>query len=162
MGNEMTRYLKQRNDFSCGPTTIINAMRWLGIKTSRNDLRLITKECKTSKDGTWPEDFERVLEKYIPRNMYIDDLSFMYLNHYLAFNRAVILSYSYTPDDGIEDGHYTLCIGNKNEKYIMVNDICTRDGEIIKPTVSLKTKQDMSEILYYTDIDEKHTDAWLI
>jgi hypothetical protein len=63
----MPRYLKQYDDYSCGPTAILNALKWAGASVSyRSHYKRVAKYCKVAegdlKDrGTLSPDLDRTL-----------------------------------------------------------------------------------------------------
>lgn len=48
----MPRYVRQRNNYSCGPVALLNALKWAGRKCSYKDLCAIQAQCRTTKQGT--------------------------------------------------------------------------------------------------------------
>ena len=48
----MPVYVKQKDSHSCGPISIINALKWLGIKATLDLLPKLKEKCKTSEKGT--------------------------------------------------------------------------------------------------------------
>ena len=156
----MTRYIRQKNDFDCAPVAIVNAIRWNGLTTP--SLKTIRTKCKTDKEGTYTTLFQKTLREYLPKSSRLQSPSLLSVDSYLNFGRAVILSHSYTRNDGIEESHYTLCIGYesvlkfKPNDYILVNDVNRLDGEIITPTVSVKSRSEFGEMIY-SDFE-----VWLI
>ena len=155
----MTRYLRQKDEFHCGPVAIINAMKWVGINASaRSHLNQLSKECGTDKYGTYPQRFGRVLSKYV-RAHYWERPFTPGLKNHLSFGRAFVLGHSFVRNDDIVESHYTLCIGRDSGGYIMVNDVHTYNGEIIKPTVCYKGDAQFKEMVYGNPI---RAEAWLI
>jgi len=171
----MTRYIRQQDEYSCGPHAIINAMKWLGMPATAADLPRLKEECHTTVGGgTWPKDLNIAIRKNIPRVRWIIGPSLPQLDHYLSQGRAVILGYSYQQDDGVEDAHFTLVIGNERaititrerlddpvDTYFMVNDVNPADGEIIGAQ-SLKTRDEMHAALYYINQDGDRAEVWFI
>lgn len=153
------RYLKQRDEFRCGPIAIINAMKWLKMKASAHSyLKQICEECNTDREGTAPVRFGKILPKYI-RAHYVEEPVLIALDNYLNMGRAFILGYSYARDDGVIEEHYTLCIGKDSEGYIMVNDVHTGSGKIIETTVSRKSRNQLKEMVYFK-YNGGPKDAW--
>lgn len=60
----MIQYInKQKNDFSCGPIALLNALKWRGEKrTYRNDYQSLVKLCNTDKFGTYDSDLFNALK----------------------------------------------------------------------------------------------------
>ena len=56
----MPRYLAQRNDYTCAPIAIINAEKWTGIHSTVKRLPELISACRTSKTGTYIDDWEKV------------------------------------------------------------------------------------------------------
>jgi len=66
----MRRYARQTDDYSCGPTAIINALKWSGFDMTLQLLPFFQHSCRTidpvyfddwDKNGTFDSDFDRVL-----------------------------------------------------------------------------------------------------
>lgn len=56
---------KQKNEFGCGPVSILNAVVWAtGKRFAYSNYKEIAKLCKTDRIGTYDSDMERVLKKY--------------------------------------------------------------------------------------------------
>src|SRR3989338_743600 len=52
----MVRYAQQPDEDSCGPTVILNALKWAGVRcTVRKDFERIAQKSEYSKEGGLPE-----------------------------------------------------------------------------------------------------------
>ena len=80
----MTRFCKQRDEYSCGPVAILNLYKWIGVDYKYSDLPWLQLMCGTNKDGTFDKDFNSAL-RYLsavgefnmikPRNTEFDRIS---------------------------------------------------------------------------------------
>jgi len=166
----MTRYIRQRDEYSCGPVAIVNAMKWLGFHTTAADLPRLKEECYTEVgSGTWPPDLNRAICRNISRARWIKSPTLPQLDHYLSLGRAAILGYSYLQDDDVEDAHYALIIQSGNsfpdtqrpDWYFMANDVNPANGKIIGSR-SFKTREEMRDALYYVNEDGDRAEVWFI
>jgi hypothetical protein len=66
MGLTMRKYCKQRNKMDCGPTAVLNALKWAGYShTLKKDYAKIKKQCKFDEvSGSEFLDLKETLEKY--------------------------------------------------------------------------------------------------
>jgi len=113
------RYIRQRDQFSCGPVAIINTLKFLGCNITYKDLPLVQNLCKCkSPDGTNPENLEKALSmlgicferKIKPSLKDIDG--------HIKSRGAILLNYC------ISMGHYSLCVGKSGtNNYTLINDL---------------------------------------
>lgn len=62
--NVKIRYVRQRNQYSCGPVAVLNAMKWAGMPvTAKDHLKWVSEECKADRTGTWISDVDHFLRK---------------------------------------------------------------------------------------------------
>lgn len=158
-------YLKQQDYVSCGPIAIINAMKWRGLSASRRShLKKIKAKCNCfGRYGTHPRDMHRVLRSYIGDAEHIEEPKIKLLNDILDLGLSTIIGYSYKRKDKKEEAHYTFCIGRTDHYYILVNDVCTKTGELLSNTVSKKSRKSMIKMLTYKWSEyEEGSELWII
>ena len=137
----MTRYAKQRDRFSCGPTAVINAMKWSGYQISyREELeKYVHRYGCLYPEGVHPEilagRMDAMQELDIRREINKPKLSD--LNRELRKGRALILCHPHA----YRGGHYILCIGETKHFYKVVNRGSSRK------TVSYISKKVMRKML---------------
>ncbi len=124
----MIRYIKQPDNVGCGPTAILNTMKWAGMPyTIVKDYYRLFLECR-SDDGTLPTLFDYALreesrgilsvkKKHKPTAHQIKS----WLEHP---KQSVVILYWHKTHDG---GHYALVTEKVDERYIIVNDIKTKE-----------------------------------
>jgi hypothetical protein len=123
-------------------------MKWSGTKASRRShFKKLRKECKCFIDGTNTRDLDRVLRKYIPNVKRKFQSSIKILDKHLDSGGAVVLTYEYIMDDDNSEAHCILCIGRTKYYYTLVNDVYTKDGELLPNTVSKKSRKSMIKML---------------
>lgn len=95
------RYCVQRNEFSCGPILIINALKWAGEKiTYRKDYKELCELLKCSREiGTKSSYITRYIQKLNPRRT--RSLS-------MKNNEAIMALYLFDPKENIY--HYVLIL----------------------------------------------------
>jgi hypothetical protein len=60
----MPRYVKQRDEFRCGPVAIVNVLKWMGCDATAKLIPGLCKELRVTKDyGTSESDLERALAR---------------------------------------------------------------------------------------------------
>lgn len=153
------RYIKQPDNYGCGPTAILNTLKWAGYRvTLKKHYRALVIKCR-SKDpdgnefsGTTVYDFENVL-KYVGQKIF--DIKFLLrpkikrIKKELKKGNAVILLHL-NPD---HTSHYTLIISNEGNNFVAVNAF--KDSSTVA-TVSL-------EILEFWTKKSKYMPlAWVI
>jgi len=130
----MIRYLKQRDEFSCGPIAVINALKWAGLKvtekTHKKHMIRLTN-CKSHHGrgfgGCFPYDIDYALLQYksIKICKVYDAFDradrtnmFTEINNHLDNDGSLLMRYFWKPGRG----HYTFCIGRTPKTYTFVND----------------------------------------
>jgi len=158
------RYLRQRDNFRCGPVAILNALKWAypygcdGLMfTKANHLWSICKICKTDNYGTDSDDFHGTLRAYFPYVRRVFSPTVAQINRHLGYSRPLILGHSYTRDDGVYEEHYVFCLSNPDYGYRVVNGVDTNSGEILKPTV-----RDIPFMYMLSMITSKNAEAFLL
>jgi hypothetical protein len=155
----MTRYLKQWDYISCGPVAIINAMKWRGMKVSRRShFKKLKRKCKCNHrdGGTYKHDLTRALRNYLSNVKCKVQESINTLDRHLDSGGAVIIAYDYIRNDDVREGHYVFCIGKTKHYYTLVNDVCTKNGELLPNTISKKSRKNMVKML------RLENEMWLI
>lgn len=127
------RYVIQPDKISCGPTAIINALKWAGVPTSLQDLPKIQFSCKTVNPvdptnveaaGTYDHDFDRTL-RYAGAPVFTvkkkSRPSFKSVKDHLAGGGAICIGYWWM-EEGEENAHFAFIEGLKGSRWIVVND----------------------------------------
>lgn len=128
------RYVKQPDSYSCGPTAILNAMKWAGIDaTSRNHLPYLQFSCRTidletpddsENHGTLDSDFDRVL-RYVGRGIFRVQKkkrpTVELLRRRLKNGEAIALVYYW--EQGAQTGeHFCFIAGLWHGLFVCIND----------------------------------------
>lgn len=115
------RYLKQRDQFSCGPIAIINAAKWAGRHLTYADLRAISTACGcVSPTGTRQRGIDGVL-RTLCRVTYCCNPTKDRLDKHLKAGGAAVVNFGI--DRGDEwDGHYVFVPERLGMCYVVVND----------------------------------------
>jgi hypothetical protein len=123
----MTRYLRQRDTYSCGPIAILNALKWAGASKTGKSIRTLRKDAKCNyPDGTYSVDFNRALRKkgkrFFSTKWVASSLTKVVAQ--LRAGNAVLLSFTLSDWyrlDGDRAAHYALLLPtSKNEKKFRV------------------------------------------
>lgn len=161
----MTRYVRQIRTNSCGPTAIINCVKWAGYRcTIREYHTLISELCECSKDGAPVKRFGLIL-----RMMMGDEFSVWYrrgptldvvIKHLRKPNRSIVLAYYY-PDvvDGQVvqiSGHYTFVFIDDAGIIRCVNDT-GKTVDVLKRS-ELRARLERRSLF---DVDAK-ADVWFV
>jgi len=130
----MANYVKQPNPYSCGPTAILNALKWAGLDVTLQQFPLLEYSCRTSgpdgdkeddEIGILDHDFDRVLRwsgkrifKKIKRKKYP---TFKEIKKHLQKGGSICLGY-YWIEGKQSGGHYAFLSGIKNGLIEVIND----------------------------------------
>ena len=136
------RFVKQRNQFSCGILAIINTKKWLGLKASyKKDYKKTARFCKTTTDGTKREKISAALDKlsdYLTYEfMYL--VTFKQIKEHLVTGGAIILEYFFLEYPGMHDGHYEILM-YENEKFYSINGMSSAPAKQIISEDNIKKK----------------------
>lgn len=115
-------YCTQHDYYSCGPTAILNALKWVGIPaaTVKKSHRFLCDICYTTGKGTFPQEIDRVLRFLAP----IHDFSVVRLKNpnirsitreLIRPDRSIIFNYY---------RHYSFWPTTDGTWYFGVNDHC--------------------------------------
>lgn len=136
-----SRFAKQPHDYSCGPTAILNTMKWVGYPaTIKYEYTDLVEMCDADPDGTDIPVFDRVLREHVGQNAWIKRRyrpKFSDVERWIKDpTQIVILCYWHTPSED-SDGHYMILTeGVDNGAFFQaVNDglsVMLRDRERIK------------------------------
>lgn len=127
----MVRYVKQKDNTSCGPIALINTLKWLGYSVSYDFLHIARYMCKCesnrSKDGggTTDMNFERALKSFGIKKKRKIQPTIKELDKHIDSGGIAIISYfnTYPMCKFKKDaGHFALCISRTSRTYMMVND----------------------------------------
>lgn len=120
------RFIRQRDQYSCGPIAIINALKWAGAYlTYKSDFKKIKNLCKTTISwGTTPENISKVLSVYSEHiNFEVKALiTLKIIDKHLKSGGSVILEYWFN-EDGVYDGHYVFIFRKDGHDFIAVNNM---------------------------------------
>jgi hypothetical protein len=137
------RYIKQPDKFSCGPTAILNAMKWAGIDANgRDHIPYLQFACRTydledmEGQGTFNHDFDRVL-RYVGKGSFAvkrkKNPTLSEMRRHLKAGHAIALAYHW--EDGGQSGeHFCFIAGLWNGLFICIND----HTELSGPTIRLR------------------------
>lgn len=151
----MPKYSRQLNDFNCGPTAILNAMKWAGARVSNDFIPFLEFGCRIDAAdddlGTTFNDFDRMI-RYCGKNLYktrrTKHLTMKKLRAHLMNGGAVALDY--VDDSTVDGGHSTLIIGMKGSMFSFVNDS-------VNQTIVNRRAESVQKI-----ISSPHSSIWLL
>ena len=129
----MTRFIKQRDLFRCGPVAVLNSLKFFGKKVTYKDLPRISKICKSTRTGTSSFNLDTALRK-LGKNYFsvrkLQGWSFDTIDEALRNNKLVVVNYDWE-DRKIEgtvtiiriQGHFTILVRDKFYNYYAVNNV---------------------------------------
>lgn len=126
------RFLRQKDQYSCGPVAVINALKWAGLPlTYKSDFKEIKTRCKTTADwGTTPHNISKVLSQYDELSFEIKQLiTLKDIEEHLLSGGAVILEYWFK-DETLYDGHYVFIYEREGNDFVVVNHMS--DGSAVQ------------------------------
>jgi hypothetical protein len=121
----MRRYVKQTDEFRCGPVAVINAVKWAGGNLTKKDLPRLTKMCEcTFSNGTKVRNLQKALKRYEKffRITMLFDPPKARLDKHLLQGHAAIMDYTDFWDKEAFLGHYILIVEKKDNYYTICND----------------------------------------
>ena len=127
------RYIRQPDEISCGPTAILNALKWGGMPVTHDDLPKIQFACKTvnaydpfdtENAGTYDHDFDRTL-RYAGAPLFDvkrkNSFSFKSVKEHLLSGGAVCIGY-YWVENGKEGAHFAFIEKIEKGYWVTIND----------------------------------------
>lgn len=134
----MFGFFRQKDEFSCGPIAILNAVRWASRRKRIDKLRiLVNAVCQCFTDGT-PHTIFNVLLRQIGRitNLYKvvkfskkNSVNIQAIDSHIHRGGCIVVS-SYVDYGCSKDGHYylvTAISGKRKPRYLAIN---YEDGRI--------------------------------
>lgn len=121
----MWRFIRQRDDYSCGPTAVLNAAKWAGLRYTYRDLDYLRTLCRTVPEhGTGDQDLENGLRQTLKpvatvqrggRMTHLQAIRFLENPHH-----AMVLMYQWKTGQETE-GHYIFAFGDGKRRIFLVN-----------------------------------------
>lgn len=119
------RFVRQRDNFTCGPVSIFNALKWAGFSsTYKQHFFKIKFYCKTTYDwGTTPENITKTLSKYSKYLSFSrkELITLKEIDVHLNNGGAIILEYWFKEANKLYDGHYVFIFRENEHDFIAVN-----------------------------------------
>lgn len=146
-------YIKQRDEFSCGPVAIINALKWAGHDYTYQALPTIRRLCRCKDEGTHSENLTRGLEKLKKRNKLkfkYNDLEYPTLLKIDKHLKKGSLIFLYR-ENNQDIGHYIFINSKKENWYSVVNYSKKTKGKMHRKTLMRLVKNrffDMPSVWY--------------
>ena len=113
------KWIKQRDEYSCGPVAIINILKWLGVNATYKWLPAVQNLCRCDIDGTSTADIESALKRLCIKYKKRMSPSLKKIDDHLNRNGIALVEYYYAQDEG----HFALCIKKTKKQYTLVNDV---------------------------------------
>jgi len=156
------RYAKQRDKWSCGPTALLNVLKWAGYDvTYKDDIGWLSEECGAERTkGTFIWKFDRALRHVSKRHnldlKMVNAPSSEVLENHVRGGGLAVVYYSYSLKDSI--GHYMLInsVSPSGKSYTCINDSTTG------PAVRRQTKNKLNGRLYLYKNEDTEFTGWLV
>jgi len=121
------RYIKQKDNYSCGPVAIVNALKWAGEKTTYKNIKEIKQKCNcVSPSGMWHSRMTAYLRKnkslVVTKIRESPNIKIKEIDNWLGLNNIVILRYNMWVRQNIWAGHYIM-ISDKTDGLYKVHNI---------------------------------------
>lgn len=117
-----TRWIAQRNLYSCGPIAILNTLKWIGYPVSyKNGYEHWMKKCRCTNDGTHQHRFQNCLNER--KNATITSKQLPTINaieEAISHDAVVIMKSSYLLEKKIE-GHFFIISEMTDNMFFCVN-----------------------------------------
>jgi len=154
----MIRYTKQFDESSCGPISVINAIKWVGVSINRkSNLSYFRKIAKCDKHGTAHWDLDLLLSVKAKPHLNIKKYIFVtwsLIKKHLQKDGIVILRHGW--DKYSDAGHYTLITHLTSKKVGVVNYF--HDG----PAYRLIDQETLKKIISVVRPSGKKAICWLL
>lgn len=146
------RYARQPHARSCGPTAILNALKWAGRPaTLKREYPILRAECKCT-NGTWRYIFDRVIRKHAKGLFTVERRAlptYSQLRRLCRSGHAFVLAYM---NVGWQDAHYAFYFPSAGKLYaVNEHDKCA--------TVALCSKRQLMGALRRLHVPGRCIDA---
>jgi len=155
------KFIRQRKHSSnCGTVALLNALKIAGYDvTYKKDAVRLNKLCKCY-DGILPENFDEAIRKFDGLDIFPKKNSFVappikLIDEHLSLGGFFVIGYIYKYKKQIRRTHFTLCIGKKNKKYILVNNTTDK-------TISYIWRRTLIKMLRFSDLECGGSDVWFL
>ncbi len=164
----MPRYLKQYDNYSCGPIAILNALKWAGVKaTYKTHYPAIAESCRVKEDedcGTLSSDLDKTLRLFTNKRFTVTkarECSIQRLEAHLANGGAAVLAHLetklYVGQTDVE-GHFSFwfAVSEDGKSFTGANDGGT-GAVIVRPRKEMveKLRKRKSGV-------DNYPEAWLL
>lgn len=118
------RWLKQRNEYSCGPIVMLNILKWAGYKVSyKKDYKYWKEKLKCDRTyGTNTFRYMEAVSKIPNIKMYTcrGNLTFRQIKKALSNGALVLLNSAYSFNVGDPAGTHVLLVSKKTKKSLFL------------------------------------------
>ena len=115
----MTRYVKQKDQVSCGPVAILNVLKWAGHKFTSKDLHLLSVLLR-KEDGTEVVRISRFLSAAFYTRRY-SRITLKELDRILSNDQITLVAYWQRDKKANYHGHYVLIENKTKTGYWCIN-----------------------------------------
>lgn len=159
------RYIKQRDEHSCGAIAIINVLKWLGKDISMSSLSIMKRASRTSLEGTSEAGLKRALSTKVSTYGKWKQVKpkINLLDNHLKKGGIAIIGYTYQIGKKIE-AHYVVCLDiTPSGNYLLINEADHRSWKRKDrlPTKYYRTRAQMKFMLS-NKIDPDPSELFLI
>jgi hypothetical protein len=122
----MVKFNKQTTLSNCGPTALLNCLKWAGKNYSIKDYKKIYKLTKTDKDGTTDNDLKNSFKSFPFWKLTNLKPNLSNVKKSLKQGQVLVLGYpefEYKNENINVNGHYILIIEQRNNKFLVVNHV---------------------------------------
>lgn len=116
------RYIKQRDDYSCGPVALINILKWLGRKCTYTDLAMVKRLCNCNQNGTNSHNMENALRVLGIKGKHVSNLNLLEAVKHLEEGIILLDAFISEDEDNIENYHYFLCVDYDDYHFHVINE----------------------------------------
>jgi hypothetical protein len=111
----MIRYIRQNDNFRCGPIAALNLMKWLGRSVSyTKDMKKYTKACKCDSDGTEDDNLISALSRLSKGEYTVSNTktfrSLSTIENHIDDDGAIILTHRAWDEPDHDFFHFSLLV----------------------------------------------------
>jgi hypothetical protein len=119
----LPRFIKQRDNYSCGPVAIVNALKWAGVRATYAHVTLYSILCETEKDiGTQISALHKALtltKAFKVVRLY--NPSIKRIDEHVDGGGAVLFASTTVLTEEDYEGHYALIVSRSPKKFGICN-----------------------------------------
>ena len=119
----MPRFIKQYDDYNCGPVAIVNALKWAGVKATHAHVKKFNCICKTTEDmGTTISAIHKALDgTKVFKIVRLYNPPIKRIDEHINRGGAVLYGSTKVKTGNAYEGHYALIVSRSENRFGVCN-----------------------------------------